>query len=157
VDIINVRPLWSLAVSVTDDFGVTRTVSASWLEFGPLTFNGCTAGTQCASCGTSPCQDTSITYSGGNPTDSVTVSVVKVCDVNQKCATDAAGMAALLPPGWSATAKGTTLTVTMDCTNQPACPNGIFYADVYIVLVDHGTCVAPAYVQTFSTIFNVDV
>jgi len=160
VDVIGppiLRPIWSLGVSVTDGFGVTKTVSANWLEFGPIGLN-CSVDSQCTSVpdGT---PDTSISYFGGNPSDSVTVSVTKVCDGNNTCvdSSDPAALAAALPPNWSATASGGTVTVFMDCTNSPACANGSFYADVYIVLVDHGACVAPAYARSIETIVNVDV
>jgi len=149
------RPIWNLGVSVTDDFGVTKTVSANWLEFGPIQAS-CTGPVQCTSL-SNGVPDTSISYFGGNPTDSVTVSVVKVCNANQVCFSDAAGIAAALPPNWSASAKAGTVTVSMDCTNSPACPNGVFYADIYIVLVDRGAYVAPAYIQTQPAIVNVDV
>lgn len=152
VDVVGppARFVYSLAVEVTDDFGATATVTANWLLFGPVHMN-CTVDFQCTSV-TNAVPDTDITYSLGAPSDSVTVKVVKVCNANQVCVTDAAGIAAALPPNWSATAKGGTVTVYADCANS--CP---FYADVYIVLVDHGACVAPAYVQSPDTIVNVDV
>lgn len=151
------RVPWTLSASVTDDFGVTKTVPANFVEFFPIQFSNCSQDSQCVSL-TNAVADTSIKYAFGAPSDSVTVSVVKVCDVNQNCKTDAAGMAALLPPAWSISAKANTVTAFMDCTNSPACPNGNFYADIYIVLVDHGACVAPQFAQTpFATIVNVDV
>jgi hypothetical protein len=156
--VTNARPVLSLAVSVTDDFGVTKTVSANWIEFGPIQ-TPCTVGIQCTSIGTNGVPDTDVTYFGGNPTDSVTVSVTQVCNLNgsSTCITDAAGIAGALPPNWTATAKAGTVTVSMDCAKSPTCPNGNYYADVYIVLVDHGACVAPAYVQSTPVLVNVDV
>jgi len=158
VDVIAIgppRPLWSLSVSVTDDFNVTRTVSANWLEFGPIAMN-CTVGLQCATCGSNGCIDKTITYSGGNPNDSVTVLVTGACfqdptGANQ-CSTNASKVAAFLPPIWSATAKNGFVTVTAGCDSS--CQSWV--GDVTIVLVDHGACVAPAYVQSPSTIFNID-
>jgi len=150
------RPLWSLSVSVTDDFNVTKTVSANWIEFGPIGMN-CLVGIQCNSnCGTNGCVDTTITYSGGNPNDSVTVLVTQACyqDANAQtqCSPNASQVAAYLPPIWSATAKNDIVTVTAGCGNT--CQSWV--GDVTIVLVDHGACVAPAYVQSPSTIFNID-
>jgi hypothetical protein len=145
--------VYSLAVQVTDDFGATATVTANWLLFGPIHMN-CSVDIQCTSV-TNAVPDTDITYGLGAPSDSVTVKVVKVCDVNGNCVTDAAGIAAALPPNWSATAKAGTVTAFVDCATT--CPNNTFYADVYIVLIDHGACVAPAYVQSPDTIVNVDI
>ena len=148
VDALSIGParaLFNLAVQVTDDFGVSKTVAANWLEFGPIGLQCST--TPCVSCFSSPCVDsTSITYSGGNPSDAVTAVVAQVCDVTgANCVTDPGKIAAALPPGWAATAKGGNVTVRFDCGN--GCPNG-FQAQVFIVLVDHGACVAPAYTQT---------
>jgi hypothetical protein len=152
VDVIFAGPpprlTWSLAVQVSDDFGATRTVTANWLIFPPIVMN-CTVDIQCTSVpNASP--DTDITYTLGSPSDSVTVKVVKVCDANQACFTDAAGIAAALPPNWLAIASGGTVTTFVDCAST-------CYADVYIVLVDHGIGVAPAYVQSPEAIVNVDV
>ena len=149
---------WTLSASVTDDFGVTKTVAANFVEFFPIQFSNCSQDIQCVSL-TNGVADTSIKYAFGAPSDSVTVRVVKVCDLNQvNCPTDAAGIASLLPPKWSISANAGVVTAFMDCTNSPACPNGNFYADIYIVLVDHGGCVAPQFAQTpFATIVNVDV
>jgi len=158
VDVIAVGPpraLWNLSVSVTDDFGVSKTVNANWLEFGPISMN-CTVGVQCTSCGSNGCVDTSITYSGGNPTDNVTVLVTGACfqgptGANQ-CSPGASQVAAYLPPIWSASAKNGVVTVTAGC--DTSCQSWV--GDVTIVLVDHGACVAPAYVQSPSTIFDID-
>jgi len=159
VDVIAIGPpraLWNLSVSVTDDFGVTKTVSANWIEFGPI-FTNCSVGVACATCTVSPCS-TSVTYSGGNPSGSVTVSVVKVCDAaNQVCVTDPALIPAALPPGWSAVPNNGTVSITMDCTNSTACPNGTFLANVYMVVVDHGACVAPQYVDSQLTQISISV
>ena len=142
------RMTWSLAVQVTDDFGATRTVTANWLEFPPTVMN-CPVDTQCTSVPNAT-PDTDITYTLGSPSDSVTVKVVKVCDANGACFTDAAGIAGALPPNWLAIASGGTVTTYVDCASS-------CYADVYIVLVDHGVGVAPAYVQSPEAIVNVDV
>ena len=148
------RTLFNLAVQVTDGFGVSKTAGANWLEFGPIGMQCST--TPCVSCLSSPCVDsTSITYSGGNPSDAVTAVVAQVCDIRgASCVTDPGKIAAALPPGWAATAKGGNVTVSFDCGN--GCPNG-FQAQVFVVLVDHGGCVAPAYVESQAAIVNVDI
>ncbi len=146
VDVLVIGPIykpipWGLAVSVTDDFGVTKTVTANWLEFWPVSFSGTSA-----SCTANPCTAASITYLGGNPTDNVSVSVTQVCDLtDQNCQTTASAIAAALPPAWSASAKNGTVTLAFDCGTS--CPNG-FQADIFLVVVDHGACVAPAFSQT---------
>ncbi len=141
---------WSLGVQVTDDFGATKTVSANWLEFYPIGMP-CSTGTICATCGTTSC--TGISYFGGSPSDNVTVAVTQVCDTNNANCVTGAGIANALPPGWSATANGGTVTIGMDCSTL--CPNG-FQANVFIALVDHGACVAPAYVKSPSVIVSID-
>jgi Pyruvate/2-oxoacid:ferredoxin oxidoreductase delta subunit len=149
VDVIGPPPrlTWSLAVQVSDDFGATRTVTANWLVFGPIQML-CTIDVQCATCG-DPCTDNTIQYVLGSPSDSVTVQVVRVCDGNLVCVDGSSA----LPPTWAATASGGTVSISINC--GASCPNG-FHGDVFIVLIDHGTGVAPAYAQSNEAKVNID-
>jgi Putative Ig domain len=159
-------PPQPFTVQVTDDFGVTKTVTAYWnvftgVDFGTSTSAGCYNGP-------GSCSDSSLTYSGGNPADNMAVVVVKACydDPNAKyvCSDDAGAgpLASYLPPGWSAKASGGTVTVGMDCGNPDTCAAKTgypgWYGDVYIVLRDKGACVAPANVQSPQTAdVNIDI
>ena len=151
VDVIFAGPpprlIWSLAVQVTDDFGATRTVTANWQVFPPIRML-CTAGVQCTTCG-DPCADNTIQYALGSPSDSVTVQVVRVCDGNGVCVDGSSA----LPPTWAATASGGTVSISINCGFF--CPNG-FVGDVFIVLVDHGAGVAPAFAQSNEADVNID-
>jgi hypothetical protein len=122
---------------------VTATVAANFIEFGPLGMR-CTNGVACATCFDFTCS-AQISYFGGNPSDQITVTVLKVCDFAGNCLQDPADVAASLPPGFSAVAKGGTVTISYDCSNN--CPNG-YTRNLIIELVDHGACVAPQYVPS---------
>jgi hypothetical protein len=157
---------FNLTVQVSDVFGATHNVAGKWQLFGPLTL-GCQTDIQCTSCPTTQvpgdCLDTSIAYASGSPDDKIGVQVTQVCNFPgaTACATTPSEIAAALPPGWSATASGGTLRVSMSCNNQ--CPDGSggftnsFYADVYFTLVDNGRCVAPANKVTVESVFNIDI
>lgn len=159
VDVIGppVRPFFNLAVQVTDDFGASRTVTANWLLFGPISL-ACTTGVVCTTCFNSPCTDTAIQYALGSPSDSVSVVVVKACfnDPNQNfayvCSGQPSDVGGYLPPNWSATAKAGVVTVHFDCANS--CNQ--FTGDVYFALVDHGACVAPQYAES-ATLADVNI
>jgi hypothetical protein len=155
VDVIGLprsTALWQLSVEVIDGFGVTATVGANFIEFGPLGMS-CSNGQACASCFSVTCS-AQVDYSGGNPSDLISVRVVQVCDFSGNCLSNAADIANALPPAFSATAKGGTVTVSYDCSTD--CPNG-YSRNVVIQLVDHGACVAPQYVASVNTaIINID-
>jgi putative Ig domain-containing protein len=154
VDAVSVGPIltmfpWGLGVQVTDDFGVTKTVSANWLEFFPIAVN-CSTGTPCLTCTTACTSNTSITYAFGSPSGPVSVVLQQVCNnaLSPSCTTDPTQFSKYLPPAWSATATGGVVTVSA-CNATCATGNG-FSGDVFFVLVDHGACVAPTYAQTSS-------
>jgi hypothetical protein len=166
VDVVVKGPLflpYTLTVQVTDGFGVSRSVKANWYVFNPIDFvQPVSGGAPYAGCYSGPapgtCQSTDLQYTLGSPYDNVAVKVTKVCyyDSQQvlQCPTDAAGIAAALPPGWYATAKSGTVTVGMDCGT--ACSN--WYGDVYIVLVDKANCVSPGNVISGSEAdVNIDI
>lgn len=160
-------------VSVTDDFGVTRTVTPNWSEFGAVNFVS-NSGPPYAGCyqpGSGACtiaaSGYSLTYTLGNPTDNIAVVVVRACYDNANgqivCSDDpgAGPLADYIPPGWTATAKGGSVTVSVDCGNPDQCTaktGGVQWAgDVYIVLVDKGACVAPANARSAMTAdVNID-
>jgi len=155
-----------ISVQVTDGFGVTKTVTARWniftrVDFGTSTNAGCYNGP-------GSCSDSSLTYSGGNPSDNMVVVVVKACydDPNATyiCSDDvgAGPLASYLPPAWTATANGGTVTVGMDCGNPDAClpKTGYagWYGDVFIVVRDKGACVAPGNsLSTQTADVNIDI
>ena len=160
VDVIGpvIRPFFNLAVQVTDDFGASKTVTANWLLFGPITLD-CTTGVICSTCFNSPCTDTTIEYQLGSPQDSVSVVVVKACfnDPAQNgayvCSSQPSEAPSFMPPNWSATAKGGVVTVHFDCATT--CNE--FTGDVFFALVDHGACVAPQYAESAALAdFNIN-
>jgi len=71
------------------------------------------------------------------------------------------GIAGALPPGWTATADGGALNVSMSCNNL--CPDGSggfgnsFYSEIYIQLVDNGRNVAPVHKLSAVGIVNIDI
>ena len=170
IDVIAVGPpvpvkiTFNLTVQVSDVFGATRNVTGNWQLFGPINL-ACPAGVQCISCPSTntpgDCTDSTIQYGFGSPDDNVAVQVVKVCDVQGVCAITPTGIAAALPPGWTATADGGTVNVSMSCNNL--CPDGSggfgnsFYGDVYIQLVDNGRCVSATHKLSTVGIVNIDI
>jgi len=135
---------YSLSASVTDDFGVTKTVAANFLEFFPLQLQ-CTTTSPCTCQGTSACNSIAA-YSFGSPQDNVSVQVVQVCDL-------ATGLTCLpgttgLPAVWSVTAKGGLINVSLDPTTG-------FSGRVTVDLVDHGACVAPQYAVSNQQVLSI--
>ena len=153
---VPVRITFGLTVQVSDVFGATRNVTGNWQLFGPITM-GCSLDIQCISCPSTQtpgdCADNTISYISGSPDDNVSVQVNQVCDAQGACIPGTAG----LPPGWSATASGGTVSISMSCNSQ--CPGGSnsFYGDVYIQLVDNGRCVAASHKTSIETIVNIDI
>jgi hypothetical protein len=149
VDVIAAGPpitkfLYNLTASVTDDFGVTKTVLANFWEFFPLHVV-CTTTSPCTCAGTNNCSAI-VTYDFGAPSDNVTVQVVQVCDVNgANCIAGTAG----LPAVWSASAKGGLINVSLD-------PNNGFSGQVTIDLVDNGACVAPAFAVSNQQVLSIN-
>ena len=135
------RLQYNLAASVTDDFGVTKSVSANFSEFFPVQLQ-CTAVAPCSCTGTI-CAAAG--YYWGSPAGDLTVQVVQVCDPNGGSCV--AGSSAL-PAGWSASALGGTVTISFD-------PNNAFFGQVTIDLVDHGACVAPQFVVSRPLTFSI--
>ena len=169
-------PPQPFTVSVTDDFKVTRTVTAFWNIFPAVNFVPAPAGGApsggCYQPGSGVCDNVSsgypISYSLGNPVDNVKVVVVRACfddpNATLKCSDDAGAqpLAYYIPPGWSATASGGTVMVGMNCGQPDQCAaktGGVqWFGDVFIVLVDKGACVAPAAVQSALTVdVNIDI
>jgi hypothetical protein len=144
-------PVWSLTVQVSDRFGATKNVKANWQVFGPIgwyspgidfsVYIGCYGQGALTRTGSTP-------YVLGSPSDSVAVKVVEVCQTGQTCVSDAAGIAAALPPVWSATANNGVVTVNAGCTGN--CTS--WFGTVSVALVDNGACVAPAYKATILAI-----
>jgi len=132
--------LWPLSASVTDDFGVTKTVSASFLEFFPLNAN-CSSALAC-SCQSHTCSGAA-GYLFGSPSDQVSVEVTSVClyDPNTQgytnCTTSSASFPSVLPSGWTTNAKVGSVNILFDAVSF----NGV----VTVELVDRGACVAPGY------------
>jgi putative Ig domain-containing protein len=162
---VPVKITFNLTVQVSDVFGASRNVTGNWQLFGPIDLSCPTDGTQCISCPSTnvagDCSDNTIQYRFGSPDDNVGIQIVKVCDGQGVCATTPTAIAAALPPGWTATADGGTVSVSMSCNSQ--CPNGnggfgnSFYSDVYFQLVDNGRNVAPVHkLSTVGTI-NIDI
>ena len=132
---------WSLSASVTDDFGVTKTVTANFLEFFPARIT-CTVANPCTCAnGTNDCSGIAA-YQFGAPADNFTVQVVQTCDPN------GANCVAGMPANWTATAKGGILNLVMD-------PNNGFSGQVTVDLVDHGACVAPQFAVSSQAILTV--
>ncbi|MFL5339223.1 MAG: putative Ig domain-containing protein [Gemmataceae bacterium] len=148
VDVVVAGPpitkfLWNLSASVTDDFGVTKTVAANFWEFFPLR-GLCTSNSPCTCSGTNDCSAIAA-YEFGAPADNVSVQVVQVCDANGgNCVAGTAG----LPSGWSATAKGGLVNVGLDPVNG-------FFGQVTIDVVDHGACVAPAFAVSNQVVLSI--
>ena len=57
--------LWTLSVQATDAFGVSRTVAANFVEFGPLAMD-CSNGQVCASCTQATCSPGSGNITNGH-------------------------------------------------------------------------------------------
>jgi putative Ig domain-containing protein len=148
VDVIVAGPpitklVYSLSASVTDDFGVTKTVGANFWEFFPLHIL-CTQTSPCSCSGTPSC-NAMAAYEFGAPSDNVTVQVTQVCDVNgANCIVGTAG----LPAVWSVTSKAGLINVSLD-------PNNGFFGQVTIDLVDHGACVAPGFAVSSPQVLTI--
>jgi hypothetical protein len=149
VDVIVAGPpitklVYNLSASVTDDFGVTKTVAANFWEFFPLHIL-CTQTSPCSCSGTPNC-NAMAAYEFGSPSDNVTIQVEQVCDVNgANCVAGTAG----LPAVWSASAKGGLINVLLD-------PNNGFSGQVTIDLVDHGACVAPGFAVSSQQLLSIN-
>jgi len=135
--------LWPLTVSVTDDFGVTKTVGANFWEFFPLQIQ-CTNSAPCTLSGNT--SGTVAGYQFGSPADNVSVQVVQVCNsVGANCVAGSTG----LPSGWVASAKTGLINVSWDF--------GVgFSAQVTIDLVDHGGCVSPTYAVSGQQVITIN-
>ena len=149
---------WSMTVQVADQFGASKSVVAKWLTFKPIAYVGTSPYAGCYSPGSGVCfNNTDLQYTLGNPSDKVTVKVVKACywpSSSELCTTNPKLFPTYLPPNWAATAKGGVVTVSMNCATS--CSN--WYGDVYIVLVDRGVCVAPSHAQsTLQADVNIDI
>jgi len=137
------RLIYNLSASVTDDFGVTKTVAANFWEFFPVHIL-CTQTSPCTCSGTPACTAMAA-YEFGAPSDNVTVQVTQVCDVNgAACVAGTAG----LPAVWSVSAKGGLINVSLD-------PNNGFFGQVTIDLVDHGACVAPGFAVSTQQVLTI--
>lgn len=168
-------PPLPFTVSVTDDFQVTRTVTAYWNVFSAVDFvqNSGAPYAGCYQPGSGSCtiaaSGYSLTYTLGNPSDNIAVVVVKSCYDNPNaqllCSDDpgAGPLSSYIPPGWTAAAKNGALTVGMNCGNPDQCgaktgTAGQWFGDVFIVLVDKGACVAPASSRSALTAdVNIDI
>lgn len=127
---------WTLSASVTDDFGVTKTVAANFSEFFPVGILCTTANPCTCSNGSNNCSSIAA-YEFGSPSDNFTVQVVQTCTTTNPLASPpAVTCVAGMPANWSATAKGGLINLILD-------PNNGFTGTVTIDLVDHGGCVAP--------------
>jgi len=149
---------WTMTVQVSDQFGVSKTVSARWHVFKQIAFFGTSPYAGCYGPTPPSCVSTDVHYTPGNPSDTVQVKVVQACyddaTATYLCTTDPTKFSTYLPPGWTAKAKGGVVTVGMNCSTK--CSN--FYGDVYFVLVDRGACVAPARTTTsIQAQVNIDV
>lgn len=161
------------SVSVTDDFGVTRVATPTWRVFSPVNFvevNGAPPFAGCYQPGPGVCtiaaSGYSLNYSLGNPADNIAVVVIRACHDAATgailCSDDvgAGPLSNYIPPGWTATAKGGSLTVGMNCGNPDQCTaktGGVRWAgDVYIVLVDRGACVASPNQSALTADINID-
>jgi hypothetical protein len=149
---------WSMTVQVSDQFGVTKTVSARWHVFKEISFFGTSPYAGCYGPTPPSCVNTDVHYTPGNPSDTVQVKVVQACyddaTATYLCTKDPTKFSTYLPPGWFAKAKGGVVTVGMNCGTK--CSN--FYGDVYFVLVDRGSCVASSHSTTsIEAQVNIDV
>ncbi len=127
---------WNLSASVTDDFGVTKTVVANFSEFFPIGIL-CTQAAPCTCTTVTPACASIAAYEFGSPSDKVTVQVVQTCTTTITTVAPITTCIAGMPTNWSATASKGVINLTLDPTNG-------FNGTVTIDLVDHGACVAPS-------------
>lgn len=139
---------WNLSASVTDDFGVTKTVIANFSEFFPVAIPSCTQQAPCnCNNGTNVCNAIA-PYEFGAPADNFTVQVVQTCvTTNATTSPPTVTCTPGMPANWSASAKGGLINLVVD-------PNG-FTGQVVVDVVDHGACVAPQFAVSNQAFLNV--
>jgi hypothetical protein len=120
---------FAMGVQVTDQFGASATVNASWYIFSHIVFTVASASCTGSFNGApnSGCTNQQLQYSGGTPNGTPTATISQ----------DLAKYPAL-PAGTTATANGGVVTFTMP---SPGCSfvNG-YFAVVTVVLIDQSRC-----------------